>query len=106
MSFGACSKREPVTTTSSTGAGFCAGAVWASANGVAEVAAVMSARRTALRTHRFEFVIRLTPLIQVSLSQPCSRGVGIFKCGSLLRPPPRLLLKCYTGALARAKESE
>jgi hypothetical protein len=43
-------------------------AVCASANGVAEVAAVMSARRTALRTHRFEYVIRLTPLIQVSLT--------------------------------------
>src|SRR5437016_5716991 len=59
ISFGACSRREPVTTTSSTCGGGAAGAVCPRANGTAaELAAVARASRTACRSARLGWFIR------------------------------------------------
>src|SRR5258708_27069776 len=60
-SFGACIRRDPVMTTSSTGAGV-AGAVCAYASGpAAVVAAAAREKRTAFRTFKLGFLIRRTP---------------------------------------------
>src|SRR5437667_1707170 len=105
MSFGDCSKRDPVTTTSSTGGGVAAGAACAyTSEGAAAVAHAARARRTAFRTLRLEFDIRFTPLERIWL---CSRRRHEPQAREAAANPPRqLLLKCYTGELARAKESE
>src|SRR5437667_10190509 len=105
ISFGACSRREPVTTTSSTCTGGAAGAACAyTSEGAAVVAHAARAKRTAFRTLRLEFDIRFTPLERIWL---CSRRWHEPPSAEAAAKPPRqLLLKCYTGELARAKESE
>src|SRR2546429_501519 len=71
MSFGDCSKRDPVTTASSTGGGV-AGAVACAytITGAAVDAHAARARCTAFRTLRLEFDILFTPLERIWL---CSR---------------------------------
>src|SRR5437588_2011362 len=104
-SFGDCSKREPVTTTSSTGGGVAGAAACAyTIRGAAVDAHAARARRTAFRTLRLEFDIRFTPLERIWLCSP--RWHEPQAPAAVANPPRQLLLKCYTRALARAKGSE
>src|SRR5438067_9444405 len=101
-SFGDCSKREPVTTTSSTGAGV-AGAVACAytITGAAVDAHAARAKRTAFRTLRLEFDIRFTPLERIWLCSP--RWHEPQAPEAVANPPRQQLLKCYTGPSAHAK---
>src|SRR5205807_3991564 len=102
MSFGACSNRDPVTTTSSTGAGVAGAAACAyTITGAAVVAHAARAKRTAFRTLRLEFDIRFTPLERIWLCSPRWHEPQAPEAAA--NPPRQLLLKCYTGPAAHAK---
>src|SRR5262249_54355621 len=83
------SRRDPVTTTSSTAgaaAAFSEGVAWASTSGAAaEPAAVAKARRTARRSTRLELITRRPPLVKWARS----RRVTLFRLRESCGDGPR-----------------